>query len=84
MGLLSQGPPARERTPIYSKEGDLIGQVTSGCPSPSLPGFNVSMGYLERPYVKQGTEVQFEIRKKRINAQVTKMPFVPTNYYLKK
>nr|CAG4647011.1 EOG090X057R [Megafenestra aurita] len=84
VGFLSRGPPARGHTPIFSKEGKLIGEITSGCPSPSLPGLNVSMGYLDRPYIKNGTEVQFEIRKKRIDAQVTKMPFVPTNYYIKK
>lgn len=84
VGFLSQGPPARGHTPIYSKEGQLIGEVTSGCPSPSLPGFNVSMGYVERPFVKNGTEVQFQVRKKMVNAQVAKMPFVPTKYYIKK
>lgn len=42
------------------------------------------MGYVERPYTKSGTEVQFEIRKKMVNAQVSKMPFVPTKYYIKK
>nr|CAG4636971.1 EOG090X057R [Ceriodaphnia reticulata] len=84
VGFLSRGPPARGHTPIYSKDGKLIGEITSGCPSPSLPGVNVSMGYLERPYIKNGTEVQFEIRRKMINAQVTKMPFVPTKYYIKK
>ena len=42
------------------------------------------MGYVERPYIKNGTEVQFEIRKKMIDAQVTKMPFVPTKYFIKK
>jgi len=44
----------------------------------------VSMGYVERPYVKVGTGVLFEIRKKTIEACVTKMPFVPTNYYIPK
>ena len=84
VGFLSRGPPARGHTPIYSKDGKLIGEITSGCPAPSLPGVNVSMGYVERPFVKNGTEVQFEIRKKMIDAQVTKMPFVPTKYFIKK
>jgi aminomethyltransferase len=42
------------------------------------------MGHLDRQYVKSGTQVQFEIRKKMVDAQVTKMPFVPTKYYIKK
>ncbi|XP_046459237.1 aminomethyltransferase, mitochondrial-like [Daphnia pulex] len=84
VGFVSRGPPARGHTPIYSKDGNLIGEITSGCPSPSLPGVNVSMGHLDRQYVKSGTQVQFEIRKKMVDAQVTKMPFVPTKYYIKK
>nr|CAG4638417.1 EOG090X057R [Cyclestheria hislopi] len=83
VGFISQGAPARSHTPIYSKEGALIGEVTSGCPSPSL-GVNVSMGYVDRPFVKVGTNVQFEIRKKMVEAQVSKLPFVPTKYYIKK
>nr|CAG4641656.1 EOG090X057R [Eurycercus lamellatus] len=84
VGFISRGAPARGHTLIYSTEGQLIGEVTSGCPSPSLPGFNVSMGYVDRPFAKIGTQVQFDIRKKRVEAQVSKMPFVPTKYYLKK
>ena len=85
VGFISRGPPARGHTPIYSKDGQkLIGEVTSGCPSPSMPGVNVSMGYVDRQFMKVGTEVQFEVRKKRVDAQVAKMPFVPTKYYIKK
>nr|CAG4648629.1 EOG090X057R [Polyphemus pediculus] len=83
VGFISRGPPARSHTPIYCKEGNLIGEVTSGCPSPSL-GLNVSMGYVDRQFVKGGTDVQFEIRKKMVDAQVAKMPFVATKYYIKK
>jgi aminomethyltransferase len=42
------------------------------------------MGYIERSFMKAGNDVLFEIRKKLIKAQVTKMPFVPTQYYIKK
>lgn len=83
VGFISKGPPARAHTPILSQDGEIIGEVTSGVPSPSL-GVNVSMGYVERPYVKKGTQVQFEIRKKHVNAEVTKLPFVPAKYYFKK
>ena len=55
-----------------------------GCPSPSLPGLNVAMGYVDRPFMKAGSDVVFNIRKNLIKAQVTKMPFVPTQYYIKK
>ena len=39
------------------------------------------MGYVETPFAKVGTKVKFEVRKKKIDAVVSKMPFVPTKYY---
>lgn len=56
------------------------GEVTSGCPSPCLKQ-NVAMGYVDVAYAKNGTPIQVEVRKKAVKAVVTKMPFVPTNYY---
>ena len=71
-------------TEIYDEAGSkVIGKVTSGCPSPSLK-YNVAMGYVEAAYFKPGTAVKFNVRKKMIDAAVTKMPFVPTNYFMGK
>lgn len=56
------------------------GEVTSGCPSPCLK-MNVAMGYVDVAFAKNGTAIQVEVRKKAIPATVSKMPFVPTNYY---
>ena len=71
-------------TAIYDASGSKqIGKITSGCPSPSLKG-NVAMGYVERAHAKNGTEVKLEVRKKMIDAKVSKMPFVPSNYYIVK
>ena len=56
------------------------GEVTSGCPSPCLKQ-NIAMGYVDVAYAKNGTPIQVEVRKKAVKAVVTKMPFVPTNYY---
>jgi len=39
------------------------------------------MGYISTPLSKVGTKVKFEVRKRKIDAIVSKMPFVPTNYY---
>uniref|UniRef100_A0A8C8H5V1 Aminomethyltransferase, mitochondrial n=1 Tax=Oncorhynchus tshawytscha TaxID=74940 RepID=A0A8C8H5V1_ONCTS len=47
------------------------------CPSPCLKQ-NIAMGYVDAPYAKNGTPIQVEVRKKPV---VTKMPFMPTNYY---
>ncbi|TRY61672.1 hypothetical protein TCAL_07977 [Tigriopus californicus] len=61
--------------------GTPVGEITSGCPSPSLEGHNVSMAYLPTTLSKIGTKVQLQIRKKTVSAEVVKMPFVPSNYY---
>jgi len=71
-------------TEIYDESGSaVIGKVTSGCPSPSLK-INVAMGYVDSAYFKVGTKVNFNVRNKMIPGAVSKMPFVPTNYYMGK
>ncbi|XP_051915478.1 aminomethyltransferase, mitochondrial [Hippocampus zosterae] len=80
VGLVSSGPPVRQHTPILSPDGKVIGEVTSGCPSPCLKK-NVAMGYVDAAFAKNGTAIQVEVRKKAVAATVCKMPFVPTNYY---
>lgn len=57
--------------------------MTSGCPSPSL-GKNIAMGYVETAHSRAGTALTIEVRKKQHPALVTKMPFVPTQYYMAK
>lgn len=71
------GPPAPAHLPVSP------GAVTSGCPSPSL-GKNIAMGYVEAAHSRPGTTLAVEVRKKQHPALVTKMPFVPTHYYVAK
>ena len=59
------------------------GQVTSGGPSPSLKQ-NIAMAYVPTEFSKPGTSLQLEVHKKKIDAQVVKMPFLPTNYFFGK
>lgn len=80
VGFVVDGAPAREGAEIVSKEGDKIGQVTSGCPSPTL-GKNIAMGYIKDGLHKSGTEVDVVIRGRKRKATVTKMPFVETKYW---
>uniref|UniRef100_A0A5F5Q2E8 Aminomethyltransferase, mitochondrial n=2 Tax=Equus TaxID=9789 RepID=A0A5F5Q2E8_HORSE len=61
----------------------LQGTVTSGCPSPCLKK-NVAMGYVPCEYSRPGTPLLVEVRQKQQMAVVSKMPFVPTNYYILK
>ncbi|XP_002738645.2 aminomethyltransferase, mitochondrial-like [Saccoglossus kowalevskii] len=80
VGIVSSGPPARAGTQILDESGEPIGHLTSGCPSPTLKK-NVAMGYVTTKHAKNGTKLKLQVRKKQIDAQVCKMPFVPTKYY---
>jgi len=82
VGLTIDGAPAREGAEIVASgaKGEVIGKVTSGCPSPSL-GANIAMGYVKNGFHKAGTEVGVLVRGKRRKARVVKMPFVGTRYH---
>lgn len=80
VGLVVDGAPAREGAEIVNSEGEKIGVVTSGCPSPSLKR-NIAMGYIKDGSHKAGTEVDVVVRGKKRRAVVTKMPFIPTKYW---
>lgn len=78
---LEKGPPARHGVPILVND-DVVGEVTSGCPSPSLGG-NVAMGYVRDDLKKLNTKVNLKIRDKQFEACIAKMPFTPAHYYNK-
>ncbi|MCK0127388.1 glycine cleavage system aminomethyltransferase GcvT [Erythrobacter sp. F6033] len=80
VGLTLEGRmPAREGAEVYS--GDTkVGVVTSGGFSPTL-GVPIAMAYVDRSYAADGTELTCEVRKKRLPATVSPMPFVPNRYY---
>lgn len=80
VGLVVQGAPAREGAEVVSKEGDRVGTVTSGCPSPTL-GINIAMAYVKDGFHKSGTELDVVVRGRNRKATVTKMPFAPTKYW---
>ncbi|ORE11028.1 aminomethyltransferase mitochondrial precursor [Rhizopus microsporus var. microsporus] len=80
IGLIVEGAPARGGAEILNKEGEVIGTVTSGCPSPSLKK-NIAMGYVKNGYHKKGTELNVKVRNKVYSANVTKMPFVEAKYH---
>lgn len=80
IGLLVEGAPAREGAEIVDAEGNKIGVITSGCPSPTL-NKNIAMGYIKDGLHKSGTEVKVKVRGKERRAVVTKMPFVPSKYW---
>ncbi|KAL2067369.1 hypothetical protein VTL71DRAFT_1794 [Oculimacula yallundae] len=80
IGLIVDGAPAREGAEIVNEQGEKIGNVTSGCPSPTL-GKNIAMAYIKDGFHKSGTEVEVVVRGKKRKAKVTKMPFVASKYW---
>lgn len=80
IGLTVEGAPAREGADIVDTDGNSIGQVTSGCPSPTLKK-NIAMGYVKDGMHKAGTELEVVVRGKKRKAVVTKMPFVSNRYF---
>lgn len=85
VGLVQKahGAPVRGGAVLFNVvDGEKVGSVTSGCPSPTLSQ-NIAMGYVDSKFAKNGTEIQAEVRGQKIPLIVTKMPFVKPNYYSK-
>ena len=80
IGMVIEGAPAREGAEILAFNDQVIGKITSGCPSPTL-GKNIAMGYVASGFSKTGTELEVRVRGKVRKAEVVKMPFVPSKYW---
>lgn len=65
---------ARADHEIWSGGGP-VGRVTSGAPSPTL-GKSIGLGYVPRPVVEEGREIEVNVRGRMIPAQRVKTPFV--------
>jgi aminomethyltransferase len=79
LNILS-GAPAREEAIVQDLEGNKVGVVTSGSPSPVLKR-SIAMAYVDTKFAPIGTKLKVIVRGKAGDAEVTKMPFVPTKYY---
>ena len=75
IGITVSKVPARGHAQIKNQNGEVIGEITSGCPSPTLKK-NIAMCYL--PPKATG---QVEVRGKLYDFEVAKMPFLKQNYY---
>jgi aminomethyltransferase len=78
--VIPKGAPAREGSAVFDAAGVEVGVVTSGGYSPCLKK-GVGMCYVPPHLMKAGTELSVEVRGKKQPLTVTKMPFVPSNYY---
>ncbi|RZJ24175.1 MAG: glycine cleavage system aminomethyltransferase GcvT [Brevundimonas sp.] len=79
---VKEGAPAREGAEIADADGNVIGTVTSGGPSPTL-GRNIAMGYVPPAFAELGTDLKVIVRGKPAAAEIIAMPFVAQRYYRK-
>lgn len=70
--MIDRGIP-RHSYPVY-KDEEKIGEVTTGTQSPTLKK-NIGLALLKTEYTLVGTEVEVEIRGKRLKAIVAATPF---------
>ena len=71
--MIDKGIP-RQHYPIADRNGERIGEVTSGTISPMLNA-GIGMGYIKTPMTKFGTDIFIEIRNKLLKAVVVQLPF---------
>ena len=69
-----KGAPPRAHYGVYSKDGEQLGELSSGVMSPTLKE-GVAMAYLPVDSAKIGTEIDIDVRGRRYAAQVVKKPF---------
>ncbi len=74
VGLKGLGRRAgRAHYPVL-KDGKVVGEVTSGQPSPSL-GYPVAMAYVDVEYTEPGTPLDIDLRGKAEPFEVVALPF---------
>jgi aminomethyltransferase len=80
VGVLPEGRIiAREGTKIFSNNDEKIGTITSGTFGPSVNA-PVAMGYVDSNFSKIGENIKLEVRGKKHNAKISKLPFYKKSY----
>jgi aminomethyltransferase len=64
----------RDGYPVFSLEGERIGEITSGSPGPFVKK-NIALAYVPVSFVEVGTEVAVEVRGQKVKAVVVPTPF---------
>lgn len=74
VGLRGDGKRAgRAQYPVL-KDGDVIGVVTSGQPSPTL-GYQIAMAYVDVAHAEVGGSVDIDVRGKAERFEIVPLPF---------
>lgn len=71
--MKGKGPPPRPHYSVW-RDGEKVGEVTSGTLSPSL-NEGIGMAYVASAHAKTGSELEIEIRGQRLPAVIEKKPF---------
>lgn len=75
VGLMIEGKRTARQHMAITKNGRAIGEVTSGCLSPTL-GASIAMGYVERESAEPGTAMTIDTGKGALlEAKVAPLPF---------
>ena len=84
VGLLPQDKGLlRPHAELLDKDGNTIGEVTSGGFSVSLEK-PIALGYVAHGFESPDSEVFARLRNRQITARITRLPFVKHNYHRKK
>lgn len=70
--MRGKSPPPRPHYPVF-RDGQRIGEVTSGTLSPSL-NWGIGMAYVSAEHARIGTQIDIEIRGQRFPATIEKKP----------
>jgi aminomethyltransferase len=70
--MMKKGPPPRPHYAVF-RNGEQIGEVSSGTLSPSL-NWGIGMAYVSSAHAKIGAEIDIEIRGQKFPATVEKKP----------
>jgi aminomethyltransferase len=70
--MKSKGPPPRPHYSVW-RDGEQIGEATSGTLSPSL-NQGIGMAYVAAPHARAGTEIEIEIRGQKFPGIIEKKP----------
>ncbi len=72
--MVDRGIP-RHGYQIATRDGEILGEVTSGTMSPCLK-VGIALGYVRADHAKPGSEVAVIVRDRLLKAEVVRLPFV--------
>ncbi len=71
--MVERGVP-RTDYPVYDEDDNQVGHVTTGSYSPTLEE-NIANALVDTQYTQEGAKLWVGVRKRRLEAKVTKLPF---------